>query len=106
MDAVHGVANVFHHYVLPESVTLVAEGDGAERFVRITPAAPGALVEHGWQSVSPGNVADWTLAAPAESFETSELNGAIQRFCVLVATWLDGDEHEVEQTRQSFVGRA
>ncbi len=106
MDAVHGVTNVFHQYVLPEPVTLVVEGNGAERFVRITPGSPGALVEHGWRSVSSGNVEKWALAAPAERFETPELNGAIQRFCVLVTTWLDGDEHEVEQTRQSFIGRA
>ncbi len=106
MDAVHGVANVYHRYLLPDQVTLVSDVNDRDRFVRITPVAGESIVGHGWRTVLAGGADEWSLAAPVEPFAELELNAAIQRFCVLVATWLDGNEREIEQIRQSFLSRA
>jgi hypothetical protein len=96
--------NHYHRYALPEAAYL-ADADEA-RYVAIAPDGDRYLVERGL--LGPALAAERptrTPAAPPERFAVDDLSLAVQRVCLLAATWLDYDEREVEQTRQLFLAR-
>ena len=75
--------------------------DAAERrFVRISPAAEGFVVDHG--EFEEADEPDFR-SVTRTWFERGELPAAVQRFAALTGEWLGFDEFEVEHTRPIFV---
>jgi len=96
--------NPYHRYALLETAYLADAGE--TRYVAIAPSAEGYLVERG--RFDPALTAGQPTRIPAahpELFAADRLARAVQRVCLLAATWLDDDEREVEQTRQRFLER-
>ncbi len=95
-------ANRFHRYAVTNAAYLTNADE--DRYVRITPADDGYLVDHG--TLRAGAVTGDPVKVPAvepERYRREELAAAVQRVCALAAAWLDFGEWEVEQTRRLFL---